>query len=276
MVSRPSRIIGRIEERHDALLLVVVQREPRHGKQQRNADEADEQHPLLEAVVQDHAAKNSQHGQGRPEVRLAYDESRRDTAHARDLKKLLPRQRLAVQREHLRPHEQHGDLGHFTGLEVEESQIDPAARAVDDFPKERDQAEGKEHNQKKRECHSLQMAVIEAHAGDHGDQAERPPDHLALIVRGKADAVLHPDAAGGIQVADAHPEQQERGGHKPPVDIRQQSPIYRHVATPDGAPPRTPAGRRPAPAGRRAAPRTPAQTEPPEYVSSILIGRLTR
>ena len=46
------------------------------------------------------------------------------------------------------------------------------------------QAEGKEHDQEKRQGHSLQMAVVEAHAGDHGDQAERPPDHLAFIVRG--------------------------------------------------------------------------------------------
>ncbi len=106
-------------------------------------------------------------------------------------------------------------------MEMEKAQINPAPRAVNDLAENGDEAERKEHGQKKRQSQSLKMAVIKAHAAQHRHKAEGTPDHLALVIRPEADAVLHAHAAGRVEVADAHPEQQKHGRQQAPINMGQ-------------------------------------------------------
>src|SRR4030095_7614980 len=123
LVSGAFRVLGWIEKRRDAALVVVLHRErPRDGRRQKQTEKQQAENAHLHAGQIADCQTDRQQRDGCAEVGLLGNQ--REGQHSKNAatREISPGRRTAVLAEKLGQHQGHADLGKLRWLEIERSQ----------------------------------------------------------------------------------------------------------------------------------------------------------
>ena len=217
VISGAERILRRVDEREDALTLVIVQHRP-HQRQACGARDSDTGDDLpRQPGEKQHVASAREDEHGRSQVRLARDERDRHRQQHRGNHVMPDLERRLIAVEIPRQHERHRDLHQLGRLYAREPDVQPAPGAVHDLAGQRHAEEQRDPQQIGRQRQSLE--VVRRDVGDHPHHGQR--DQHVHELRAHARDVC---AGRAVEHHQAGHHQCKQRGEQKPVDMSSEEP----------------------------------------------------
>ena len=135
MITSTERITLRVEKGHDALFLVIVQKEPSAPCGSETCYPQEDNGIALNPGKESHGAADTQHQQGGAKIRLFHDEQSRNRKQQARSDQFLQRKttQMRLITEKPRQGDDDDDLHDLARLHVETGQADPSCRAHTGF-----------------------------------------------------------------------------------------------------------------------------------------------